>query len=92
MNLEEMLPYEEDSDYHDFSLNLYNDILEYLNTHDDIEDWFHKTIFTYIFINKMTMRELSRKSNIHFNIIQKSVVRTKKKLNIFYEKRCKERE
>ncbi|WP_333809175.1 hypothetical protein [Flavobacterium sp.] len=73
---------EDEIDAYDF----YNYTLQYLSETYDRNDWFHKTIFKYVMIDGMSIRELSRQSKIHFNILQSSIQSTKKKLIENYKK------
>jgi hypothetical protein len=40
-------------------------------------DWFNRTIFKYVVIEKIAMRKLATLTGIGFNIIYKSVANTK---------------
>lgn len=40
-------------------------------------DWFHRTIFKYVVIDGISMRQLERDTNISFTVINKSVNKTK---------------
>lgn len=67
------------------ALDFYNYTLEYISNITDRSDWFHKTIFKYVMIDGLSIRELARKSNIHFNILQSSIQATKKRLKENYK-------
>lgn len=63
----------------------YNWTLVYVSSINDINDWFHKTIFKYVIIGGMSIRELERQSKIHYNILQSSIQSTKQKLKENYK-------
>lgn len=67
------------------SIEFYKYVIDYLNVADTREDWFHHTIFKYVYIDGLSIRELERRSKIHFNILQSSIQSTKKKLKENYK-------
>lgn len=81
INIDDNEEVEESIDAYDF----YNYTLNYLSNVTDRNDWFHKTIFKYVVIDGMSIRELERQSKIHFNILQSSIQSTKKKLKENYK-------
>lgn len=73
---EEVETIEDEIDALDFT----NYTMEYLSDDNCKQKWFHNTIFKYVIIDGIAIRELERRSNIHFNILQHSIKTTKKKL------------
>jgi len=66
------------------SFNIYHGVMDFLNTINSIDDWFHNTVFKLVIVGGMSLRELAKQSGIHFNILQSSIVITKTKLQKIY--------
>lgn len=75
---------EQNNDEYD-SLDFYNYTMNYLDDCKCKDQWFHNTLFRYVVIDGLSIRELERRSNIHFGIIQRSIIATKKLLKENYK-------
>lgn len=61
----------------EYDLNIQNQI-DSLNYEFEQLEWFHRTLFKYVTIDGISMRGLAKRTDIKYNIIQKSITDTKK--------------
>lgn len=76
--LESYDDYDVDKDLN--TVKLYQEIVVYLNSNSSVDEWFHNTIFKYIFFENMSIRELERQSKINFTVLQRSVKNTRERI------------
>lgn len=66
-----------DDDY-DFEGDLNNQkTYELIISEVESLEWFHRTLFKYVLLDGISMREMERQTGISYNVIHKSITATK---------------